>query len=80
MFINLIQNSVNYKKEDVQLNISVSSMTNLTNPDSGIGLANCKRIAMSHKGYISVVSKIGEGTVFKVFLLVTESTNNKNIF
>jgi signal transduction histidine kinase len=106
MFINLIQNSVNYKKEDVQLNISVSSMTNPTspeyvdilvkdngigirdenltevfkpfkrftkiNPGSGIGLANCKRIAMSHKGFISVVSKIGEGTVFKVSLLVTE--------
>ncbi|MHC4181963.1 MAG: sensor histidine kinase [Planctomycetota bacterium] len=112
MFINLIQNSVNYKKEDVQLNISVSSMINPTspeyvdilvkdngigireenlteifkpfkrftkiNPGSGIGLANCKKIAMSHKGSISVVSKIGEGTVFKVSLLVTKPTNKKD--
>lgn len=105
LFINLIQNSLNYKKEDVRLNISVSSMANptspehvdilvkdngigireenlteifkpfkrftKTNPGSGIGLANCKRIAMSHKGAISVASKIGEGTEFKVSLLVT---------
>lgn len=36
--------------------------------DSGLGLSICKRVAEMHGGNISVSSKIGEGSIFSVYL------------
>lgn len=35
---------------------------------SGIGLSLCKKIIEDHSGYISVVSEVGKGSTFSVFL------------
>lgn len=39
---------------------------------SGIGLAICKKIVEEHKGFISVISKVDEGSTFIVSLPVAE--------
>ncbi len=39
-----------------------------TYPGTGLGLSICRRIASNHGGRISVVSDVGEGARFKVFL------------
>lgn len=38
---------------------------------TGIGLSICKKIAENHNGSISVISKIGEGATFEIYLPVT---------
>jgi signal transduction histidine kinase len=44
-------------------------------PGTGIGLALCKKIVDNHHGSISVESKPGEGTTFRVSLPVKISTS-----
>lgn len=39
---------------------------------TGLGLALAEQIISAHKGYISVESEVGEGTVFHIFLPVNE--------
>jgi len=37
-------------------------------PGAGIGLALCRRIVQNHRGHITASSKLGEGSVFYVYL------------
>ena len=41
---------------------------------TGLGLSTVRGIVKSHKGFIDVVSKVGEGTQFKVFLPAVETS------
>ncbi len=43
---------------------------------TGIGLAICKKIVEEHKGFISVISKVNEGSTFIVSLPVVNPSDN----
>ena len=45
---------------------------------SGIGLTLVKKIIESHGGKIELESKLGDGCLFKVFLPIKTSENDKN--
>ncbi len=45
-------------------------------PGSGLGLAFCRRVIEAHDGSISVESKSGEGSTFKIALPKPQSGNN----
>jgi PAS domain S-box-containing protein len=45
---------------------------------NGLGLPICKKIAMLHKGDISVTSKVGEGTRFTITLPLHETYEEEN--
>jgi signal transduction histidine kinase len=41
-------------------------------PGTGIGLAICKKIVQNHGGHIQASSKLGEGSLFEIYLPVAE--------
>jgi light-regulated signal transduction histidine kinase (bacteriophytochrome) len=43
---------------------------------TGIGLAICKKIVEEHNGFISVISKVNEGSTFIVSFPVVNPINN----
>lgn len=45
---------------------------------TGIGLAICRKIVETHRGKIEVASEVGTGTVFKIFLPLTNPFNNRS--
>lgn len=44
---------------------------------TGIGLAICRKIVENHRGKIDVQSEVGIGTVFKIFLPLSNPFNNR---
>jgi PAS domain S-box-containing protein len=48
-------------------------------PGTGLGLAICKKIVQNHGGHIQASSKLGEGSVFDLYLPVAEVMENNMI-
>ncbi|MDO4264856.1 MAG: ATP-binding protein [Eubacteriales bacterium] len=60
-------------KETVKQIFEPFFTTKKTGEGTGLGLALAEQIITSHKGFISVQSELGKGSIFRIFLPATEA-------
>lgn len=65
--ISFIDNGIGFEQQYADQAFKLFHRLHEKTSGTGIGLALCKKVVENHKGYISVSSKPGEGTIFTVF-------------
>jgi two-component system NtrC family sensor kinase len=72
VFISITDTGVGIKEEDLERIFEPFFTTKEKEQGTGLGLSLCKRLIEANAGKIEVESKVGEGTTFRIMVLINQ--------